>query len=180
MLVSVCPLLPVSPSVSIGAAFGNSLPWSPRRDENPCLQVPKSTLWSSKIEPRSTWGRPGAPKSAQERPKSDPRASEERPKSAQERPKSAQERSKSAPRAPQERPRAPQEHPGATQERPRAPQEGPRTTQELLLIVIYSATRSRSAFVTIFDRVSHRARKRADIREMYVFPIFLWFSYVFR
>ena len=82
-------------------------------------------------------------------------------------PKSAQER----PRATQERPRAPQERPRATQERPKAPQERPRATQELLLIVLCSATRSRSAFVMIFDRVSHRARKRGHMRNV-CFPMF--------
>ena len=57
-------------------------------------QAPKSTLGGSKIDLRSPWGAPGAPKSAQE-PQERPRAPQERPKSAQERAKSGQERPQS-------------------------------------------------------------------------------------
>ena len=142
--------------------------WSQLRSEKP-----KSALLSIEIDSRRLPNRPSeASKSTPDRPGE----LQERPRDAKSLPRAPQK----CPRASQERPKSAQERPRAAQERPRAPQERPRATQELLLIVICSATRSRSAFVTIFDRVSHRARKRGHTRNVcfpYVFP---WFSYVFR
>ena len=69
-----------------------------RRLQNRPSEPAKSTLGGSQIDPRSPWGGPGAPESAQEPPKSAPRAP------------------KSAPRAPKSAPRAAQERPGGSQD----------------------------------------------------------------
>ena len=71
-----------------------------------------STLGASKIEPKSSRGLPGAPKSAQEPPKS-----------AQERPKSAPRAPKRAPRAAKRRPREAQ---GLPKRGPRGSKKGPK------------------------------------------------------
>ena len=129
---------------------------------------------------KSSQDRPGGsqerPKSAQEFPKS----AQERPKSAQERPTSVQERPKSAPRAPQEHPRAPREPPRAPQERPKSAQERPKSAQESLSDAFCSATRSRSAFGTIFVRFSRRARKSGRVKKLSKPMVLHRFLQVFR
>ena len=144
-------------------------PW---RHENP----PSGVQNRAKIAPEATRSAQERPRAPQERPKSAPRAPQERPRAPREPPRAPQERPKSDPRAPksaQERPRAPQERPNASQERPKA-------SQERLSITVCSATRSRNAFATIFDRFSRRARKRGHTRNVYFPEVFLQFFHVFR